>query len=156
MTEEKNKIPIPPEFITIFRELVVATQPRQALDRDTSRVYYETLRGFPIDVLRTSAERLRRTATFFPSTGEWYSEAVECLDIPRLKRIARELRRCDQCGGRGLIRICYESGEQFDIAICDCTNGQSYRGTGEACVRLRLGLAPEHRIGWLEDFEDAA
>lgn len=61
---------------------------------------------------------------------------------------------CRPCGNRGLLKICYESGEPWDVAICQCRTGQLYRQGGPDLVRARLEIADEHRIALLEDFED--
>ncbi len=72
--------PIPQEFRQVFRELVLATQAQHVrTDPDVVRIYFETLRDFSIDVVRTSARNLRRTTTFFPSTGEWFQAAQSVL-----------------------------------------------------------------------------
>lgn len=61
---------------------------------------------------------------------------------------------CAACQDRGLLRIAYATGEPFDVAICRCRVGQAYRTGGVACVRARLDLSAEHRIAYLEDFDD--
>lgn len=73
--ENQNQNPIPAEFLDVFRDLVVALQPRTPTTRETARVYFETLKQFPLEAIRDSARQLRRTCTFFPSTGEWFAAA---------------------------------------------------------------------------------
>lgn len=137
------------EFQPIFRDLVIATQPRAALTGDTCRVYYETLADFSLEVVRESATELRRTSTFFPSTGEWVTVATRVL----VRRGVPIAASCP-CGGRGLLRMEYQSGEPFDIAICDCRAGRNYRTGGEPFVRHVLTLSADHRVAYLEDFAD--
>jgi|SRR5215831_3758140 len=61
---------------------------------------------------------------------------------------------CPHCGGFGVIRVNYRSGEPFDIAMCRCRAGQWYRRGGPGMVRERIdGVGPNTRIAWLEDFE---
>jgi hypothetical protein len=53
-----------------------------------------------------------------------------------------------------LIRVAYESGDPFDLAICDCRKGRIYRAMGEAVIRDRLDLHdPAHQIAHRERFE---
>ena len=62
---------------------------------------------------------------------------------------------CQRCSGRGLIRVDYDSGEPFDIAICRCVVGKTFRVGGEGLVRSHLHLSDEaHVVGLIEDFED--
>lgn len=61
---------------------------------------------------------------------------------------------CPLCQDKGLIRVAYESGEPFDLAICDCRKGRIYRAMGEAVIRDRLDLHdPQHQIADRERFE---
>lgn len=60
---------------------------------------------------------------------------------------------CAFCGGKGLIRVAYESGEPFDVAICDCRSGHPFRVAGESLVRARLSLGPEHQVAYRELFD---
>lgn len=60
---------------------------------------------------------------------------------------------CDRCGDKGLIRVLYQSGEPFDIAICQCRVGQIFRRGGEDLIRASLQVGPEHQVALLEDFE---
>ena len=62
---------------------------------------------------------------------------------------------CQRCSGRGLIRVDYDSGEPFDIAICYCEIGRTFRVGGEKLVRAHLHLSDEgHVVGVLEDFAE--
>ncbi len=55
----------------------------------------------------------------------------------------------------GLIRVTYRSKEGYDVACCDCRQGQWWRKAGEAFIRRHLsGLAATARIAWFEDFEE--
>jgi hypothetical protein len=140
------------DFAPIFRDLVRALQPPKHLDRETERVYWETLRGFSADVLRQSAGEFRtRERPLWPTSGEWYRLAA------RLSQESSQNRKqsCSRCGDFGLLRVAYQSGEFFDIAVCSCFAGRFYRTAGPALVYARLALDPVHRVGYLEDFVDA-
>jgi hypothetical protein len=64
-----------------------------------------------------------------------------------------ELSGCARCGGRGLVRVDYETGEPFDLAICRCEAGKAYRRGGAALVRMRFELYDSHYVAPIEDFE---
>jgi hypothetical protein len=139
------------DFSPIFRDLVRALQPPKALDRETERVYWETLRGFSADVLRQAAGELRtRERPLWPTSGEWYRLAARL----RGADLHQSGADCRCCGGRGLLRVAYESGEPFDIAVCRCDAGGFYRSTGPMVVRAQLALGGDHQVAFLEDFED--
>jgi hypothetical protein len=140
-----------PEFMAIFRVVVLALQPRGPIDRDLVHVYWDVLQSFPLDVLHDTARVLRETRRFFPTSGEWAQLARE-LQLERRRADISPI--CPRCGGRGLIRIDYRTGEPFDIAICDCAAGEGFRVAGERLVRLRLQLTPEQQVGWIEDFNE--
>jgi hypothetical protein len=62
---------------------------------------------------------------------------------------------CSQCNDRGLVKICYQSGEPFDVAMCRCRAGQPWRDGGALLVRAQEPWIPETAvIAWLEDFND--
>ncbi len=61
---------------------------------------------------------------------------------------------CQTCNSKGLVRVNYHSGEAYDLGICWCAWGQVYRVGGEALVRDRMQLGPEHRVGDLRDFQE--
>lgn len=63
---------------------------------------------------------------------------------------------CRLCGGRGAIRVQYESGEPFDLALCSCSLGLNFRKFSDGFLRDAFHLAPDHRIGFLEHFSDEA
>lgn len=97
---------VPPEFAAIFRELVMAIQPRP-LEPETCRVYYDTLQGFPLDVLREAMQRLRhRASNFFPAAGEWFAAAVD-VQQDRLAALAQlpapRHQVCDACEDTGWV-----------------------------------------------------
>jgi len=139
------------DFSPIFRDLVRALQPPKALDRETERVYWETLRGFSADVLRQSACVLRRQdRPLWPTSGEWYRLATRLSQESARNRTLR----CAVCGDRGLLRVAYQSGEPLDIAVCACLAGRFYRTAGPVLVRARLAVGPEHQVAYLEDFDD--
>lgn len=140
---------IPQEFQDIFRQVLSATRVGNTpITRETCRVYYETLGDFPLDVLRESAQNLRRTSTFFPSTAEWF-QAASVL-ILRTRPAPSD---CRKCAGRGLIAVKYHSGEPYDVAICDCADGKFFERAGEGLIRHTLSLTNDHRVAFLEDFD---
>jgi hypothetical protein len=54
----------------------------------------------------------------------------------------------------------YESGEPFDVGICNCEAGSYWRAIyddaeGVGAIRARLNLCEEHAIAPIEDFEHA-
>lgn len=64
------------------------------------------------------------------------------------------LRHCRRCRNKGLIRVKYQSGEPFDIAICDCQAGQFWRSLGETAIRAHFGgLPPLHQVSAWEYFD---
>jgi hypothetical protein len=75
---------IPEAFRTMFRDLAIALQPRTPMTPAMVAVYFEALRDLPIEALERAAAALRQTATFFPSTGEWYQLANDLWDRPRV------------------------------------------------------------------------
>lgn len=151
---------VPVAFQDVFRDLVQALQPRTPMTRGTVRIYHETLSRFSIDCLQESARDLRRSCTFFPSTGEWFQAATLVV----VRRGVSGLVPCGRCGGKGVIRVMYRSGEPFDLAVCDCADGHFYRAvcrTSEedpdraaAFIRERWRCGPEHQVGYIEDFPD--
>lgn len=154
--QEDEQMPepsVPPAFVELFRDLVRAYQPR-TIDRETVRVYWETLQTFPIETLKASAVRLRqRSTSFFPTTGEWFQAATRV----RTMEAQQATGSCERCHDRGVVRIAYRSGEPHDIGICSCAAGRAFSAPwGEALVRARLGLSDEHRVAYLEDFEEDA
>lgn len=59
------------------------------------------------------------------------------------------------CRGAGVVKIGYESGEPFDLAICQCREGQRLRGQHvqhPEWLPMAYKLTPANRIGWVEDF----
>jgi hypothetical protein len=52
-----------------------------------------------------------------------------------------------------VIRVNYQSGEPFDIAICDCQAGQFYRRVGPDVVRDRFSLTDDNQVAYRELFD---
>jgi hypothetical protein len=148
-----NNHQVPSDFVAIFRELVVACQPR-GLTRDTPAVYWAALgQSFSLDVLRESAQQLVRRLKFFPTTAEWTQAATAVVHARILEgRLAESV--CEWCHDRGLMCVQYRSGEPFDVAVCSCRASHFFRKAGLEFVRGHLQLAPDHRIAYIEDFED--
>lgn len=129
------------EFSAIFRDLVVAFQPR-GMDREAPRVYFAALGEFPIDLLRQAATRLARTKTFFPTTGEWFQAALEVQRDARRALAAEPAPldgvECDRCGDTGSVygecpgdATCgrpYQHAAHGFVCICACRQtNQSYQ-----------------------------
>lgn len=106
MSEKKNKMITEKDFQAIFRELVVAFQPR-GLERDTVGVYHRALKHLPIDVLRESAATLMRVKSFFPTTGEWHSAAMNLQQERRRSLAANSSTlnpiECEMCDDTGSV-----------------------------------------------------
>jgi hypothetical protein len=144
---------VPSAFLTLFRDVVRAYQPR-AVDPGAPRVYWDTLRVYPLAILEASAARLTQQQAFFPTAAEWY-QAARCLAGAQ-QAAQRAAGPCAPCHGFGAVRIHYASGEPFDIALCECHAGQVFVRLGEAVVRARFGLSEAHRVGVIADFTDPA
>jgi hypothetical protein len=137
-------------FGDVFRRLVRCFQPR-GLDRGSLDAYRAALATkFPLDVLRESAERMTVARKFFPTVAEWTAAA---RSVQQLRGGGCTLSDCARCGGRGLVRVDYETGEPFDLAICRCEAGKPYRRGGAALVRMRFALDDTHYVAPIEDFE---
>lgn len=69
---------------------------------------------------------------------------------------------CAKCADKGLIRVAYQSGEPFDLALCSCRFGRFFRDIPDRILRTWLAgpnqppLPEAHQIGLMEDFEDGA
>jgi hypothetical protein len=137
-------------FAEVFHRLVRCFQPR-GLDRGSLDAYRSTLiEKFPLDVLSESADRMTRSRKFFPTVAEWTAAARA---VEQLRGGGCALSDCARCGGRGLVRVDYETGEPFDLAICRCDAGRVYRRGGPALVRMRFQLDDSHYVAPIEDFE---
>jgi hypothetical protein len=138
------------DFAAIFQQLVKRFQPR-TLSPGTGDAYASTLARFPIDVLQASADQLAQTQKYFPTVQEWTraAQGVQQRDRVPVCGVCR-------CGGLGLVRVAYRSGEPFDVAICHCDAAKPYRRGGPELVRLRFGLDATHDVLPIEAFEDEA
>jgi hypothetical protein len=147
---------VPTDFLEAFRKLARRTRTPRMFEPETARDYFDALNDHPLSELAAAAETLARTSVFFPTVAEWRAEVMQ----QRLSRHevastqASQTTECGKCADRGLIAVRYECGEPFDIAICDCAIGKRFRHAGELVVQHRLGLGPENRVAYLEDFED--
>lgn len=62
---------------------------------------------------------------------------------------------CNQCGDKGLIRICYreDQGQSFDIAVCTCQAGMFWRRPDVVRAwAAKLGMTLG-QVGRIEEFE---
>jgi hypothetical protein len=138
---------VPEAFARVFYALARRCQAAagKPIDADTCADYWAVLDDVPLDELRAGAETLAQARVFFPTVAEWRRAAHQ----------HRGLRpSCAACGGQGAIRIAYGSGEPFDVALCTCAAGEWCRQAGEAFVRTRLQLGPEHRVADLDAFDE--
>ena len=69
-------IPIPEWFRSVFRELVMALQPRGPFGLDVQAVYYAALAQQPEASVTAAARHLAQNASFFPTTSEWYQTVL--------------------------------------------------------------------------------
>lgn len=135
----------PPAFVAAFGSLVRRTTIAGGrLEAGTMQDYWTTLQDLPLEGLVAAADDLARRRVFFPAVAEWRQAATAIQP-------ARIVTDCAQCGRMGLIKICYHSGDLFDIAICRCRVGQAYRLGGERLVRLRCGLQDTQQVALIED-----
>ena len=150
----------PPDwFVAIFRNLVTALQPRK-LQPNAVAVYYDALAQLGETKITTAAAVLKRQR-FFPTSGEWYAEAMKQHRVVNMVGLPLPVV-CPRCENRGLIAVRYHDGSPFDLAICDCADGRLLRRIGvEGVERFisaphggRIRLTDENRIGFLEDFAD--
>jgi len=58
-----------------------------------------------------------------------------------------------RCGDRGLLKIGYQDGTPFDVAICRCATGRRFRLMPIAVLAGILGL-PEDRVRPLEELSE--
>lgn len=151
MTPQKN--PIPEDFAAIFGRLARRTATPRLFDARTLPDYYAALANVPIATLDASAEQWARWNRFFPTVAEWLTTAIGLTDADG-RRLPLQ-RDCTRCANRGLIAVRYESGDAFDVAICDCEQGCIWRKFGADVVRARLRLSsPDHRVAYVEDFAE--
>lgn len=156
--DTKNET-VPAWFTALFRDLVMALQPRD-MKPDTCAIYYRTLASHGEEGLTKAAVVLKRRP-FFPTSGEWNRAAQNVFGGSF--RYAPLPRVCARCDEKGLIVVRYHDGDAFDLAICDCREGQRFRRLGEDGVRQfvatplggRIRLTDENRLGLLEDFASA-
>jgi hypothetical protein len=141
----------PTEFQKLFRDMVVAFQPRP-LGPTALGTYYDALKAYPLDVVAHTARLIVRTHRFFPSVSEW---VIPTKELAARRQHAKHQLVCPSCRGRGLIKITYRSGEPFDVAICGCLGGLAYRQADPNLIRWQLKLSEDARIAYLEDFEDS-
>jgi hypothetical protein len=144
--DDNAEPPVPPAFAAAFWRLVRRmTVPGGRLDPGTVRDYWTALQDVPMDRLAAGADDLVRHQVFFPAVAEW-RQAASSRPATRV-----DWNGCAQCGHTGLIKICYQSGELFDIAICTCRIGQAYRRGGDELVRRRFALQDSQQVAFLED-----
>jgi hypothetical protein len=134
----------PPPFLDIFRDLVIALQPRH-LEKDASRVYFLALGDFTIETLREAALRLSRTKTFFPTTGEWFQVATD-LRREAQRALAEEPTPCDD---KGIPKVgcdrCGDTGSVFVDCPGDASCGRRYPHASHAFVCV-CACRPTNRL----------
>jgi hypothetical protein len=143
---EKNDA-IPTAFLDAFGRLARRMK-TDRLDARTARDYWTALQDLPLDRVTAAADELAKQQVFFPAVAEWRRAALG-------RRQSAPPVDCQHCQGTGLIRICYQSGELFDVAICACRAGTFYRHVGEGVVRRDLGLLASQQVAYLEDVQAA-
>jgi hypothetical protein len=125
-------------FAEIFALLAVQLRQTDA-DEAVIRGYYEGLRDLEPELLKAAAERLARTAAWFPKTSEWraVSEAIRC---ERIEAQREHLRRAP----RPLCSVCDDTGWE---SVHGIERGQSVRRMAPCACREqrrqeRLGHVP--------------
>lgn len=60
---------------------------------------------------------------------------------------------CRDCDNRGAVRVQYRSGEPFDVGLCSCVSGVTFRGWLERYPQLieNYFKLPLERVQLLED-----
>jgi hypothetical protein len=127
-----------PEFAHIFA--LLAVQLRQT-DADEAVIlgYHEALQDLEPELLKPAAERLSRTAEWFPKTTEWRAEA-EAIRRERIDAQHAHLRKAP----RPLCRVCDDTSWE---AVDMLERGQSVRRVKPCACRVQrrrelLGHAP--------------
>jgi hypothetical protein len=107
-----------PEFTPVFA--LLATQLR-ATDADeiTIRSYFESMKDLEIELVAMAADRLARTAEWFPKTSEW-REAVARVEHSRIEAQRAVLRNLKE----PLCAACLDTGwaltDNARAKRCDC------------------------------------
>jgi hypothetical protein len=114
-------------FAEIFALLAVQLRQTDA-DETLIRGYYEGLQDLEPELLKAAAERLARTAEWFPKTSEWRAVA-EAIRREWIEAQREHLRRAP----RPLCRVCDDTGWESVIAI--------ERGQSECAVSRRAPAA---------------
>jgi hypothetical protein len=131
-----KKDEVPAWFAALFRELVVARQPRQ-LGADALPIYYDTLREYSEPVLRRSVNALKRSGNeFFPSTVEWVRAAQASIDDMHREAAPRptldDQIECATCDDTGWVYV--ENG----VVPCACrATNTRYQRNSASQVRRR-------------------
>jgi hypothetical protein len=127
---------VPADFRAIFRNLVIAAQPRY-LERDAIDVYWEILGSLPIECLRLGALALAQSQTYFPSTGEWFQAAQEVQAAARAaladEPVDLAVIECEDCRDTGWR---YHDGKAMAVRPCPCrATNRTYRRRQASIVR---------------------
>lgn len=106
-------------FDAAFNRLAKATR-MSDVDVHMKRIYYATLADLPIDAIEAAEANLRRTTSFFPSSGEWHQAAVAIVEAQRRALICSPPRcqQCDQCRDTGWVDV-ERNGKSFAVE-CSC------------------------------------
>jgi hypothetical protein len=119
---------------------LLAVQLRQTdADEAVIRSYYKALQDIEPELLKPAADRLSRTAKWFPKTSEWRA-AAEGIRRERIDAQREHLRKA----ARPLCRVCDDTGwESIDVM----EHGQSVRRVTPCPCRAQrrrelLGHAP--------------
>jgi hypothetical protein len=116
-------------FAEIFALLAVQLRQTDA-DESLIRGYYEGLQDLEPELVKVAAERLARTAEWFPKTSEWRAVA-EAIRRERIDAQREHLRRAPQ-------PLC---------SVCDDTGWESIKvaGSGQSVRRVRPCTCREQR-----------
>jgi hypothetical protein len=141
------------EFANIFSLLAVQLRQIDA-DGTLMRGYYEGLQDLEPELLKAAADRLSRTARWFPKTSEWRAVA-EAIRRERIEAHREQLRKaarplCSRCDDTGWESFDDENGESVRrVAPCTCRAQRRHERLGHS----PLPALPATQPSELEPFD---
>lgn len=117
-------------FDQCFNRLAKATRATD-VDAATKRIYFDALADLPTWAIEDAELYLRRTKTFFPSSGEWHQAGRTVVEARRKDLIAQPTREevCTTCRDTGWVEISDLAGRDGFVP-CSC------RPTNENYIRM--------------------
>ncbi len=127
-----------PVFAGVMARLALALRDKDP-DSAQMRTYFEALKDLEVDFLSAAADRLVRTAEWFPKTSEWRAAAV-AIERERTDDLTARLRSLPM----RLCLVCDDTGwapaAENRVKRCDC---QTLRRL-EILGRRPMPQLPEH------------